>query len=61
MYCINISKSSKTSLGIDERDFKKRYNNYTKSFRHKWDSNETTLSKYIYEIKEKYNETPTLK
>ena len=36
----------KTYLGTAERDFKKRYNNHTKSFRHKQYSKETTLSKF---------------
>ena len=51
----------KTYLGAAEGDFKKRNNNHTKSFRHKHYSNETTFFKYIWEIKEKYNEMPTLK
>ena len=51
----------KTYLGTAEGDFKKRYNNHTKSFRHKRYSKETTLSKYIWEIKKEYNEMPTLK
>ena len=50
----------KTYLGTAEGDLKKRYNNHTKSFRRKWYSNETT-SKYIWEIRKKYNEMPTLK
>ena len=44
-----------------EVDFKKRYNNQSNSFRHKWYSKDTTLSKYIWGIKEEYNEMPTLK
>ena len=36
----------KTYLGTTKGDFK-RYNNHTKSFRHKRYSNETTLFKYI--------------
>ena len=51
----------KTYLGTAEGDFKKRYNNHTKSFRHKQYSRETTLSKYIWKIKKEYNEMPTLK
>ena len=51
----------KTYLGTAEGDFKMRYNNHTKSFRHKRYSNDTTLSKYIWDTKEKYNEVPTLK
>ena len=52
---------NKTYLGTTEGDFKKRYNNHIKSFRHKRYSKETTLSKYIWEIKKEYNEMPTLK
>ena len=37
----------KTYLQTAEGDFKKRYNNHIKSFRHKRYSKETTLSKYI--------------
>ena len=47
----------KTYLGTAERDFKKRNNNHTKSFRHKRYSKETTLSKSICEIKKKCNES----
>ena len=50
----------KTYLGIAEGDFKKR-NNHTNSFRHKRYSKETTIYKYIWEIKKEYNEMPTLK
>ena len=50
----------KIYLGTAERDFEKRYN-HTKSFRQKRYSKETTLSKYIWEIKKDYNEMPTLK
>ena len=48
-------------LGTAEGDFKKRYYNHTKSFRNKRYTNDTSLSKYIWEIKEKYQENPSLK
>ena len=51
----------KIYLGSSEGDFKKRYNNRTKSFRHKRYSKETTISKNISEIKKEYNEISTLK
>ena len=51
----------KTYLWTTEEDFKKRYTNHTKPFRHKWHSKEATITKYIWEIKKEYNETPTLK
>ena len=50
-----------TCLGTAEGDFNKRYNNHTNSFRHKRYSKDTTLSKYILEIKKEYNEMRTLK
>ena len=50
----------KTNLEMVEGDFKKRYNNQNNSFRHKRYSKETTLSKYIWEIKKEYNEMPPL-
>ena len=50
----------KTYLEMVEGDFKKRYNNQKNSFRHKRYSKETTLSKYIWEIKKEYNEMPPL-
>ena len=51
----------KVYLGIAEGDFKKRYYNHTKSFRNKRYTNDTSLSKYIWEIKKKHKENPSLK
>ena len=51
----------KTYLGMAEGDFEKRYNNHTRSFRHQLCWKETTLSKYIWEVKKEYNEMQTLK
>ena len=48
------------NLGTAEGDFKERYNNHKKPFRHKQYSKETTLSNYIWKIKKEYNEIPTL-
>ena len=61
--CIALTSINphKTYLGTAEGDFKKRYSNHTKSFRHKWYSKDTTSSEYIWEIKKEYNEKPTLK
>ena len=50
----------KAYLGTAE-EFKQRFYNHKKSFKNKWYSNETTLSKYFWDIKEKYNEIPSLK
>ena len=51
----------KVYLGIAEGESKKRYYNRNKSFRHCSYANETTLSKYVWGIKVKYNEMPSLK
>ena len=51
----------KTYFGTAEGDFKQRYYNHTKSFKYKKNSNDTTLAKYVWDIKEKYKETPVLK
>ena len=39
-------------IGSTEKSFKSRYNNHTKSFRDQKYSNETKLSKFIWELKE---------
>ena len=39
-------------IGIAGRDFKSRYNNHTKSFRHRHYSKDTELSKYIWSLKD---------
>ena len=44
-----------------EGEFKKQYYNHNKLFRHGSYANETTLSKYVWKIKDKYNEMPSLK
>ena len=51
----------KVYLGTAEGDFKKRYHNHMKSFCDKPYTNDTSLSKYIREIKEKHQENPSLK
>ena len=48
-----------TYLGIAEDDFKQRYYNHKKSFRTQEYGNEISLSKYIWEMKDK-NTTPNL-
>ena len=51
----------KVYLGTAEGEFKKRYYNHNKSFRNRSYANETTLSKYVCEIKYKYHEMSSLK
>ena len=51
----------KTYFRTAEGEFKKRYYNHTKSFKHKKNANDTGLAKYLWDIKERYHETPILK
>ena len=51
----------KVYFGTAEGDFKKRYYNHKKSFKNRLYECDTTLSKYIWEIRDKYAEEPTLK
>ena len=51
----------KTYIGLAEGEWKTRYYNHKKSFKNRKYANETTLSKYVWETKDKSNETPTLK
>ena len=47
---------SKFCLGICETEFKTRFNNHKKSFRHRQNEKDTELSKYIWELKDKHTE-----
>ena len=51
----------KIYLGTAEGNFKKRYYNHKTSFKNREKANDTTLSKYVWEVKDKYKETPFLK
>ena len=61
--CVVSTKNmpEKVYLGTAEGDFKKRYYNHRKSFKNRLYECDTTLSKYIWEIRDKYAEEPTLK
>ena len=50
----------KVYLGTAEGDFKHRYYNHKKPFRNRKCANETLLSKYIWELKNKHNISPNL-
>ena len=50
----------KVYLGTAEGNFKQRYYNHEKSFRNRKYANETSLSKYIWEMKDKHNISPNL-
>ena len=51
----------KVYLEMTEGEFKKQYYNHNKLFRHCSNANETAVSNYVWEIKDKYHEMPALK
>ena len=53
-------KPNKVHLGTADGYFKKRFYNHRKSFNNESSTNDTTLSKYIWELKETSNSSPTL-
>ena len=55
----NVPK--KAYIGLTEKEFKTRYNSHKQSFNNKKYANSTTLLTHIWDIKENYHETPTLK
>ena len=63
----NRERAASTSVNEDKTylgtagEFKQRFYNHKKSFKNNRYSNETTLLKYTWDIKEKYNEIPSLK
>ena len=64
IYKCTVSTSvnpDKVYSGTAEGDFKKRFYNHMKSFSNKRYTNDTSLSKYMWEIKEKHQENPSLK
>ena len=50
----------KVYLGTAEDDFKQRYYNHKKSFRNRKYATETSLSKHIWEMKDKHSINPNL-
>ena len=55
---LSPDKPNKVYLGTAEGDFKKRFYNHRKSFNNEGSANDTTLSKYIWELKETSNSSP---
>ena len=51
----------KIYLGTAEGNFKKRHYNHKTSLKNREKANDNTLSKYVWEVKDKYKETPSLK
>ena len=58
---VNSPGPRKIYLGLAEGKWKKRYYNHKKSFNHKRYSHETTLSSYVWHLKETLDVTPNLK
>lgn len=50
--CLATTATEKRKLyyGTSDREFKTRFNNHTRLFKHKRDSSDTELSKYIWKI-----------
>ena len=57
---LSIDKQNKVYLGTAEGDFKKQFYNHKTLFNNETSANDTTLSKYIWELKETSNLNPTL-
>ena len=57
---LSPDKPHKVYLRIAEHNFKKWFYNHRKSFNNRSSANDTTFSKYIWEIKETSNSSPTL-
>ena len=55
------SEPQKIYFGLAEGKWKQRYYNHKKSFNHKRYSHETTLSSYVWHLKETLDVTPNLK
>ena len=50
----------KSYIGLTEGEWKTRYNNHKQSFKHRKHSKSTTLSAYIWKLKDEFSITPTL-
>ena len=57
---LSPDKPNKVYLGTAEGDFKKWFYNHRKSFNNETSANDTTLTKYIWELKETSNSSPAL-
>jgi hypothetical protein len=60
--CIVTAKNQpkKVYIGLTEGEWKTRYNNHKSSFKNKIYQKATALSCYVWDLKSKFNETPTL-
>ena len=60
-YRVTSPEPRKIYFGLAEGKWKQRYYNHKKSFSHKRYSHETTLSSYMWHLKETLDVTPNLK
>ena len=58
---VTSPEPGKIYFGLAEGKWKKRYYNHKKSFNHKRYLHETTLSSYVWHLKETLDVTPNLK
>ena len=58
---LSPEKPNRVYLGSTEGDFQKRFYNHRKSFNNEASANNTTISKYIWELKETSNLSSILK
>ena len=58
---ITSGHPQKVYFGTAEGDIITRYYNHISSFKNEIQMNKTTLAKYVWEQKQRYNITPTLK
>ena len=56
--CVTSLELQKIFFGLAEEKWKKRYYNHKKSFNHKLYSHETTLSSYVWHLKETLDVAP---
>ena len=52
---------NKVYLGTAQGEFQKRFYNHNTSFKNESKRNDTTIAKYVWDLKLKHNVTPTLK
>ena len=60
-YRVTSPEPQKIYFGLAERKWNKRYYKHKNSFKHKRYSHETTLSSYVWHLKETLDVTPNLK
>ena len=57
----NNGKEEKTCIGVTKGEWKIRHRQHKTSFKHESHKNDTRLASHVWEMREKLDETPTLK